>query len=41
MTVEEKINNFLKFWNNDVVDPTHYPIIFQHQLKIWKYYTNN
>lgn len=38
MTKEEKIQSFISYWGNSIVDPTHYPKIFEYQLRLWKYY---
>lgn len=40
MTPQEQINSFLNYWKDSVVDPEHYPKIFEYQLKLWKYYTS-
>lgn len=38
MDPEQKIQSFLEYWGDKIVDPIHHPKIFEFQLKLWKYY---
>ena len=38
MTPEEKVNDFLEFYNHKVPDPTHYPKQFEYYLRLYNYY---
>lgn len=38
MTLEEQIQDFLNFYNNNVPSPEHEPIRFQKYVDIYKYH---
>jgi hypothetical protein len=41
MSPQDQYNKFLEYWKDKVVNPEHYPKIFEYQVKFWEYYEKN